>query len=205
MAILENIWALGPRRDQAFRRIACLLLAVALSVPAVHGQRSASEEELKAAFIFRFLNFIEWPENTFEKEDDPIIVGLLGESPMEKELDKALSGKYVQERPLQLKLGATAEALKDCQVVFIAESASEELAAVLEQLKGAPIVTVSDLPDFARKGGMIQLFRADNKVRFDINMDSVKSAKIKISSRLIQLASSILSAEDTVQESASRS
>lgn len=184
----------------------CLVLLAAMIAAAPVGltQESATEQELKAAFIFRFLNFVEWPEESFESADSPLHVGLLGESELEDALRVALKDKTVHGRAVRFSVSADQEGLNACQVLFVGETGNETLTAVLDQVNIGTVLTVSDLPDFAASGGMIQLFRSENKIRFHINMGSVKNAKIRISSRLLQLASSILDDSDPKEDKTSQ-
>jgi len=145
------------------------------------------EYEIKAGFIYNFFRFVEWP-----KPGDPWQVGIMGSDPFEGALrdfeSRPISGKAIQVR----KVNELTDA-KKCDVVFIGPSESTRISATLTGLKGSSVLTISDIPSFADKGGAIGLTTESNRVRFIINIDTLKQSNLKASARFLQLATRTIS------------
>jgi hypothetical protein len=166
-----------------------LALAVAFPLaPAVHAQSALQREyEIKAAYLYNFINYIDWPANAFAPEGGTITVGILGESPFGPALEP-LKGKKIKGRTLAVKQVESAKDLEQCQIVFICSSEKSRLSEILGQLKDARILTVSEIDGFAERGGIINFISERNKVRFEINTDAAKRTGLTISSELLKLA-----------------
>lgn len=140
------------------------------------------EYEIKAAFIYNFMRYIEWPTPR-----TGYTVGILGDDPFEGFLDqfqsKPLSGKNIVVRAVK-----TAKDAKGCDVLFIPTSEMSHLDSVLGTLKGAPILTISDGNGFVDKGGQIGFFTERNRIRFMVNTEALQEADLKASSNLLKLA-----------------
>lgn len=152
-----------------------------------------TEYQIKAAFLFNFTQFIEWPTNAFVNTDAPLVIGILGDDPFGAVLDQTIEGETVHDRKVVIKRSRRVEDLRSCHLLFISRSEKGRLAQTLAALKGAPVVTVSDLEQFARQGGTIGFMPLENKLRFEINLDATESAGVKISSKLITLAVTVYS------------
>ena len=147
---------------------------------------AASEYELKAAFVYNFAKFMEWPPQALSPTGDNIILGILAQDP-EREAFEALQGKKVQGRTLVVKKCTVAE-LKDCQVVFISAGASRWLAQALNAVRDLPVLTVTDEVEGAANQGIINLVTSGGKVRFQVDARKARRLGLKISSQLLQLA-----------------
>jgi hypothetical protein len=148
------------------------------------------ESRVKAAFIEKFTHFIDWPDDSL-RHDGQFVIGIIGYSPVTPHLLELTSGRKIKNRDLVLKSVVTGPAVSECQIVFIAPGESANLAAILARVKNRPILTVADSPGFADRGVMINLFRAGNYVRFEINMDEVKRSALKFSSKLLVLSRNV--------------
>lgn len=146
------------------------------------------EYEVKGAFLYNFARFVEWPTAALGSPDSPFVFGVLGTDPFGPPLDAALAGKAVLTHPVRVERFHTADAALHCQVLFVAASEKEVLRQVLDTVAGAPVLTVSDLDDFARSGGHIQMTTVDNRIRFEINVETAAAAHLKIGSKLLRLA-----------------
>ena len=155
-----------------------------------HGQDSSvsSEYLIKAGFIYNFANLVQWPANAFAQADSPIVIGILGEDPFGTVLDRVLAGKKVNGRVFLVKRLKAATDLKECHILFVSSSEMTHLAEAIHLVKGMPILTIGEIPGFAKRGGMINLFLEDNKVHFEVNVEAAKEAYLNISSRLLALA-----------------
>jgi YfiR/HmsC-like len=151
-------------------------------------QSPASKEyQLKAAFLFNFVQFVEWPSNTFANAEQPFRIGILGEDPFGKSLDETVQGESVQKRKLIIVRSRQLDDLQGCQVVFISKSEKGQMTEILAKLGALKMLTVSEVPGFANRGGVINFFVENNKVRFEINPTTAQSEGLKISSQLLSV------------------
>lgn len=162
--------------------LTCGWLAVAEENPAV------AEYQVKAAYLYNFTKFTDWPENAFASNNAPIVIGVMGEDPFGKTLDDLVSGEIVRGHPLTVKRLHDGEDLLGCQVLFICRSEKDQLSSLLQNLKGKPVLTVSDITGFADKGGMVNFVLAKEKVKLEINQATSEEAGLKISAKLLKLA-----------------
>ena len=159
-----------------------------ISLPA--RAQGPSEYQIKAAFLYKFARFVEWPASSFTSQASPLVIGILGEDPFGPMLDQATKGKSVQGRPLQVIRFSSLDEPPLCHLLFIGELKGHPLSQVFALLKDRSVLTVGDTEDFARSGGMIRLLMSDQRVYFDINGEAAQRAGLKISSQLLKLARS---------------
>jgi hypothetical protein len=148
-----------------------------------------TEYQIKAAFLFNFAKFVEWPAAAFSGATSPLVIGILGQNPFHDDLARTIRNKTIDEHPLLIKeFRAPAEAT-NCHVLFVCTSEKRQLPEVLQALKGASVLTVGEMDRFTETGGMINFFLEGTKIRFQINKDAAASAGLKISAKLMSLAS----------------
>jgi YfiR/HmsC-like len=182
-----------PRRPRAsflwLRLLLSLMVGVLAIVPGkVAGQPSISKEyQIKAAFLFNFAQFIEWPTNTFTNVGTSFSIGILGDDPFGKALDETVQGETIQQHRLVIRRSQRLEDLQDCQIIFISKSEKGHLPEILSKLGGKKMLTVSELQGFASHGGVINFYLEGNKVRFEINPSTAQREGLKISSQLLSL------------------
>jgi hypothetical protein len=150
--------------------------------------RPSSEYELKAAFLFNFAKFVDWPPNTFAEPKDPFTVCVLGTDPFGGALDDALRGKFIAEHPVSVTRVKRVADIIRCQILFVSAPESHHLPEVLVKLRGDCVLIIGETDDFASSGGVIQFTLEDNRIRFLINPDAADRAGLKISSKLLALA-----------------
>ena len=168
---------------------ACLLLCFPRAArPADVRTVAFTEYQIKAAFLFNFTQFIEWPTNAFTEVSAPIVIGVLGDDPFGTLLEQTVEGELVHGRKVVIKRSKHPDDLKACHLLFISRSEKGRLHQIREALRGSPVVTVSDMEQFAGRGGIIGFIIHENKVRFEINLNATEEAGVKISSKLIKLA-----------------
>lgn len=155
--------------------------------PAYGQQRRVSEYQVKAAFLYNFAKFVEWPPKRDGKASDQLVLGILGKDPFGDEI-RTIEGKRVKDKTLRVIRADSLDELQNCDVIFISASVNAKLPGILKKLRGRPVLTVSDTPGFANRGVMINLFNLENKIRFEINPVAVERAGLKISSQLLKLA-----------------
>jgi YfiR/HmsC-like len=153
------------------------------------GQSNAAPEYIvKAALISKFAEFVEWPQQAFSDDQDPVIFATVGDDPFRGGLDDLLSGKTIGARPILVKHFPDAEHIERCHVLFVCGSEQGRLPLIFQKLSKFYVLTISDVDDFCPKGGIIQFILEDEKVHFEINTDAADQSNIKISSRLLKLA-----------------
>jgi hypothetical protein len=149
------------------------------------------EYEVKAAFIYNFSKFIEWPTQALPKEGEPFVIGLLGRNPFHDHL-KNLQKECVQGHSIAVRSYETIEEVKGCHILFISQSEEKRINAIVKTLSGTQILTVSDMDGFLKNGGMICFRMNDQKVQFTINRSAMLSAGLKPSSELLKLAKELI-------------
>jgi hypothetical protein len=147
-----------------------------------------SESRLKAAFLWNFAKFVDWPTNAFASDTSPFVIGVLGESPIGADLEQTVKGKLINDHPIIVKTVRAATDAKGCHILFISNSEKSRLADIFKDLGNAPVLTVGEYDQFTQSGGMINFVRQGNKIRFQINDEAAKAADLKISSKLLSLA-----------------
>jgi hypothetical protein len=174
-------------------KVKCLQLAVSVSLIFLlmgsGAWGAAPEYELKAAFVYNFAKFVEWPPQALSPTADSLILGVLAQDP-EREAFEALQGKMVQGRTLVVKKCTVGE-LKNCQMVFISAEAGRWLAQAMNAVRDLPILTVTDEVEGLANMGIINLVTSGGKVRFQVDARKAQRLGFKISSQLLQLAISL--------------
>ncbi|ATG90851.1 hypothetical protein MKLM6_2636 [Methylomonas koyamae] len=172
------------RKAAASKRWAGALLALPLifAHPACAAE-TANEAAVKVAFLYNFFKFIEWPESASQSKFNLCLVTPhdLGDNLL------ALEGKTVNGKPLAVLQDVPAKDLKTCHLVFIGKSTANA-GDIPRDLKGAPVVTVSDKPGFLQQNGTIGLVQDGNRLNFEVNLDNANAANVRISAQLLKLA-----------------
>ena len=169
----------------ALRLAACALLLAAAAAEGAEKPRAA--EEVKAAFVCNFADFVEWPADP-SGPAATVTIGILGKDPFGQLIDEAASARSVPGRELEVLRLDKREAAADVEILFVGASEEEHLGDILEAVRGRHVLTVGDLPGFATRGGVIGLLVEDKRVRLEINVAAAQRAGLAISSRLLKLA-----------------
>jgi len=151
-------------------------------------QPSFHEYHVKAAFLYNFAKFVEWPEEVLGHSSTPITIGILGRDPFGHYLDRTIKNKTVKGRELVIKRFEEVDDLEATHILFISESEKKRLSETLNKRKNWHVLTVSDMEGFSELGGIINLITEENRIRFVINVDAAERADLKISSHLLKLA-----------------
>jgi hypothetical protein len=145
------------------------------------------EYQVKAAFLFNFAKFVEWPNGSFPDGNSPFLLAVIGKDPFGESLD-SLKGKTVGNREIVIKRIADIDRLEKCHILFICDSEKDRLKPILRKAESAKMLTVSDLKGFCEAGGHIAFYLEENKLRFEINNEDAQRNGLKISSQLLKLA-----------------
>jgi hypothetical protein len=199
MALLNHISAgplrapRGRRRRRDRRACLCALLVMAVGWIAATSVLTAaepmpSEYQVKAAFLINFPKYVDWPAEAFAETNSPIVIAVLGETKVSDEIRKISAGRTINGREIVLKRLASGEAAGDCHILFIPAAKQPYSPNLLAQTKGG-VLTVGESGDFLDSGGIVNLARRDQKITLEVNLIAADKARIKISSKLLSLAS----------------
>jgi hypothetical protein len=192
-----DLWKYGRRnRPEGIRRLGRQITAALLAglaslsgVPLARAQAiPPSEYQLKAAFLFNFAKFIDWPTSSFASTQSPFSICILGKDPFGRAIDEALQGKSIGDRRVVIDRAKNVAESVHCQIVFAGNSEAASLRGILAGLRGANVLLVGESQGFAASGGTIQFTIEENHVRFLINTDAADRAGLKFSSKLLALA-----------------
>ena len=156
---------------------------------ALRGPGQVIEEyQVKAAFLYNFGKFVEWPSQAFETPRDPITICVLGHNPFGNALDEVIRGKSIEGRGIVVRLVTGGEQANSCQILFVNAADNKRYRLLCANLKPVGILTVGEAPGFAMGGGVINFKLDGDRVRFEINVDAAEHAQLHISSKLLSLA-----------------
>jgi hypothetical protein len=165
------------------RSLLPIIVLLFAATAAVHAQQPSLEYRVKAAYLYNFVKFVEWPAAS---ASGPLTICVTGRNPFGSALAETVQGESLGNRPLAVRSVAQPDA--NCQVAFIPEGTAA--APALRAARGIPVLTVGETPSFLSQGGIINFVVEEGKVRFDINQEAAMRADLKISSRLLRLARS---------------
>ena len=202
--IIEIIMPLTRHLIEGIRRFALVAIGACVIVlsqgtadaraasdsPSPTAATASREYLLKAAFLFNFAKFTTWPIAAFSDPHSPLHLCILGEDPFGAAME-AIEGKSIKQRPLAVIRIAQVSDAERCHILFLCPSEKERLRTILDNLRERPILTISDIPNFAQAGGTINLKTVEDRIRFDINVDAANAADLKISSKLLRLGNII--------------
>lgn len=184
----------GPQVS-VLSRLALIFVFVSLQAVCplrVTGQSGVEEYRLKAAFLFHFAQFVEWPSNSAGAPDGSLIFCVAGEDPFRGDLERTVQGKAVAGKSIQVRHLRQAADTKGCQLLFIGGNESGRSREFIPSVRDLPVLTVGESDDFLQQGGIIRFCTEDRKVRFEVNQDAAVKAHLNVSSRLLLLAKNVI-------------
>jgi hypothetical protein len=166
----------------------CLLLLLLVSqlCPAQSNQK-LTPDDVEAAYLYNFGKFVQWPSGP-EASAEPFSICILGKDDFGPRLDDLIANESVQGRRIVVRRLESTAAVDGCEIVFIGSSEETRLSKDLDTLANKPILTVSSLPDFVSRGGMVQFLLENNRVRFAVNLASAQQTGLSLSSELLKVA-----------------
>lgn len=191
----------GPAVDFRARRAICTSVLAAVLIPVLTSVKmpegatrpdSAAEYRVKAAFLFNFAKFVEWPAKTFKDEKESMTFCTVGEDPFRGTLDEVVSGKMIGPRSIRILHYQQPTDVHGCQVLFIGSEQKKNIASILDHLKYSAVLSVGESYGFAQQGGIIGFILEDDKLRFAINLDVARSEQLRISAKLLSLAKTVI-------------
>ena len=180
----------APARGRAARIAAGIVLVAMLipgGAPSFARGEPAPEYVVKAAFLYNFAKFVEWPADAFAGPASPIVFIVFGEDPFGDAL-KSLKGKTANGRPIVVRYAANLGELERCHLLFVSASSIALLPKILQATNGWNVLTVGDVDGFARDGGTINLVNEERRIGIEINMEAAQRTRLQISSKLLGLA-----------------
>jgi len=181
--------------------LALALFAAPISVQAQDDSAQNREYQVKAAFLYNFVKFVDWPKEKVADGNEPIIIGVIGKDPFGKAFDpiknKQVKGKKVVINRFKgleelRKSGEQIKAIRKCYLLFICSSEKEKLREIINLVKDDSVLTVGEVKGFLESGGIINFLVEGKKVAFEINNHAAKQAKLKIRSKLLRLAKRVI-------------
>ncbi len=173
------------------------LISIAILVSAATPLSARAEEPLlheyriKADFLYNFAKFIQWPESAFIDPERPVFICILGKDSLMNALQN-LTVKTVRRRRIVISHSKNLRSVKECHILFVTKSEKSRAKHIISKFKGSPVLTVSDMDDFVKAGGMIGMVRVEDKIRFHINLVAVQDSGLMISSQLLKLAQNVI-------------
>jgi hypothetical protein len=171
-----------------FKILLLLLMLLPVSLSAYAQSGPVGEYDVKAAFLYNFGRYTEWPSSAFANPSSTFQLCVLGSSPFGNHLNSILSGKRINGHPIHILYGNDPSEMTACHLAFISASLKGQHDEILGTFRGLPMLTVSETWGFTQKGGIINFLVVEGKVRFVINVTAARKADLKISSQLLKLA-----------------
>lgn len=202
-APLPRVWPYVPR----FCGSLVVLLTLTCCCPqSTCGQAAGvidREYPLKAAYLYNFGTYIEWPEFAFADPTASLVIGILGHDSFGTELDQ-LARRKIGNRPVEIRHLSDPSGAVECHILFVAASVSgPQLQETFAKVRGLPVLCVGESPGFSKAGGEIGFFVQENKLRFEINIHAARQQGLKISSKLLGVAT-VVGSEHVLTNSSSR-
>jgi hypothetical protein len=151
-------------------------------------QITAKEEQLKAIFLWRLAQFVDWPADAFGNEKSPLVIGILGDNPFGSALESAVRGETAHGRKLVVRYFQNAEQASPCHIVYIAGFEPGRINAVTTALRGRNVLTVSDAPSMLREGGMVRFVNEGEKMKLRVDLAAVRKEGLTFDGRLLRIA-----------------
>jgi hypothetical protein len=170
-----------------FKFLAVLLWAL-LFFPYLHAQKTKpTDYQVKAAYLINFARFVEWPDKLGMLQAS-FTICIFGPDPFGRTLDTMLAGEKVAGRSVVAKRISTPQDSFDCRILFMSSAETGTINRVVDAANKQGVLTVSDMPHFANRGGMIQFVTDDKRVRFEVNLTAAQRAGVTLSSELLKVA-----------------
>jgi YfiR/HmsC-like len=179
---------IAPHNRVPLLFVCWVVTSLLVAVPSLVGQHKPSEYQVEAAYLYNFGRFVDWPTNSAGNKGNSFTVCVLGEDPFGSTLDATLEGETIAGRRVVAKRISVPQESDNCQILFLSAAEAGNLNKVMEGFDKRAVLTVSDIPHFSERGGMIQFVREGDRVRFEVNLAAAQRAGLTISSELLKVA-----------------
>lgn len=164
-------------------------LAFVLATPASAALDLPREYDLKAALLYNFTQFVQWPPQAFASDTAPLVIGVIGRDPFGASLDRIVQGEHAGSHPIVVRRCSNDDEASRCHILFVSASERAEASRLLARISGKPVLTVADFEGFLRDGGMVVLQKnADHRIRLRVNYPAAKTARLTMSAKLLRVA-----------------
>jgi YfiR/HmsC-like len=189
-ANVTNCLQCSPHSRRGFWvRLAALVISLSYVIPISQTQQSRpTEYQVKAAYLYNFGKFVDWSTTGAAVKDDSFAICVLGQDPFGPTLDATLAKQSIEGKNVVARRITKPQEALSCRILFISSSEDRQLNGILAALNGAAVLTVSDIPQFSQRGGMIEFTVEGNNVRFEVNLKIAKNAGLTLSSELLKVA-----------------
>jgi hypothetical protein len=172
---------------------AVLLCAAALAASSAGAAEEAPllEQRVKAAFLYQFASYVEWPRQAFAQADTPVTIAVMSAETLAAELEQLVTGRTVGGRPVAVKQVRPGDSLAGVHILFIGGAESARLAQIAQAPKPRPMLTVTESDGALSQGSMINFVIVDRRVRFEVGLDSAEKHGLRLSSRLLAVAQQV--------------
>ncbi len=164
------------------------LILVAILALSAHAVGQDREYRMKAVFLDKFTHFVQWPAQAVGDTSSTFVIGVIGDSPFGTVLEQIYAERKVKDKPVDIRYLTTLNEITECHLLFIAQSAADQLPDIIARTRGRPILTVSDTDGFAARSVLINLYKDSGKVKFEINESAVHTSGLTFSYMLLNLA-----------------
>jgi hypothetical protein len=189
MRIVSRSSRFAARRDLRGSVFMFLLMLLAALAPVGQLRSDPTREyQLKAAFLFNFAQFVEWPRSSFADAKAPFVIGVLGNDPFGPFLDRLVQGEMVHDRAVIVRRFDTISDVTDCQILFVSRSGTADWKSIADELKGRSILTVADGNGVTHDDGIIRFAMDSGKIRLVVDVDGARASDLRISSKLLRTA-----------------
>ncbi|MGZ4965619.1 MAG: YfiR family protein [Chthoniobacterales bacterium] len=177
----------SPLTFRLTRSALCVIVALgSLATPLLHAE---SEYDVKAAYLFKFTKFVEWPSSAYSSPQAPFVIGIVGRDPFGG-LDRILEGKQLGEHEFQVRTVSAGDAagLRACQMIFVTAAEQHRLGDILAAVQGRAVLVVGETEGFAGAGGTLGFDLRQSRLGVEVNSAAAQRARLKISSQLLNIA-----------------
>ncbi|NRR29256.1 YfiR family protein [Oxalobacteraceae bacterium] len=179
---------LAPPRRALRLLLAPLLLALSLLPQPLAQAQNALERQVKAAFLYKFAGYVEWPEGSFARADAPLVIGVAGADALAEQLEQTVAGRSANGHPLQVRRLQRGEAPAAVHMLFVGALDKGALQELMAASAALPVLTVSDTEQAYALGTIINFVVAEDKLRFEVALKAAATARLKISARMLSAA-----------------
>lgn len=174
-----------------FHAFVAAMLAGMLLGPCAGMAQQAEEHEVKAAFLFKFPAFVEWPQAGAAKPDGPFVIAVLGADDVASNLRDLAQGRSASGRPIEIRVAKPGDSVAGAHIVFVGRAESARLPQLARSLAGAPTLIASESPGALEQGSMINFITSEGRVRFEVALEPAERSRLRISSRLLSVAQNV--------------
>lgn len=175
----------------AFAALAWVVGGVPVGEARAADDAGTLEHRVKAAFLYQFAGYVEWPQAAFAQADTPVTIGVLGSESLATELSQVVVGRTVGGRTVTVRRLRGGDSLAGVHILFIGRAENARLAQLTQLLQPRPILTVTEADGSLERGSMINFIMVERRVRFEVGLDSVEKSGLKLSSRLLAVAQQV--------------